>query len=142
MKYIILFVFFMIAGEFRSQSSTFDIQISDVMVAPDSLFDLQEYNLGFKVNIQDTVNFKTLDLSIIDQNDSLVKSIGSYDLKYHPNGFYYLESTLNEKRTVLNHEVFFTIRLDILSYNASKKILLKDLSTPGQIKITSYIIPK
>jgi hypothetical protein len=90
--------------------------------------------VAFKITIQQLQNLKSLDLSILNQNNVLISQIGSYDLKTHPSGFYYIETSANEKKTVLGNDVFFTHIINSATYNSSWSIRLEYKSKSNIVK--------
>ncbi len=135
----------MFSKGFFSQVSITDslnIQISNVLITLDTSQNVVNYNLSFKLNVQNIENLKSLSLTIVDQNDIQLIDVGSYDAKLHVNGFYYIETTLGKKNTVMGNEIFFMTVLNLSSYNTCKAIKLSYKSKIDLIKNVNFIIPK
>jgi len=141
MKYINLIIVLFFVNTLACQISASDslvVQLSPVTVVPDTSSGDNKM-IEFTITIQQVQHLKFLDLSVLDQNDALVLQIGSYDLKTHPTGFYYIETSKGEKKTVLGEEVFFTVTLT-QPYDTRWKIKLNYTSNTHVLRsVTSSI---
>lgn len=137
MKYISLILVMFFVNHLSCQTSANDsltVQLSSITVAQDTISGPSNYKLVFKVTVQQLQNLKSLDLSILNQSNALVLQIGNYDLKTHASGFNYLETSSNEKKTILGNDIFFTKIVDQTTYNNSWKIKLNYTSNINIVK--------
>lgn len=125
---------------FSQTISNDDPKIEDIFVFKDTT--INNYRLNFKLNVQYLDSLESLELTIVDQNSVAINNIGSYTIKFHQNGFYYLENSLFEKKSFLNNDAFFINILNSSMYNACWKIQLKTKSKLNIVKTKSYLIQK
>lgn len=123
-----------------SANDSLNVQLSTITVAQDTISGPSNYKLVFKITVQQLQNLKSLDLSILNQSNALVLPIGSYDLKTHASGFSYLETSSNEKKTILGNDIFFTKIVDQATYNNSWKIKLNYTSNINIVKSVTNLI--
>jgi hypothetical protein len=131
----------MLSLSIASQTSTsgnHNVELVNISIAQDTLASGNNYKLSFKVHVQYLDSLKSMQLLLMDQGNTQLQIIGTYDLKLHTLGFYYLENSSLEKRTILNNEIFFTIPLNSATYNLVKKIQLNSKSKLNKLTSTDY----
>lgn len=145
MKYLNLIIFILFANSFFSQTNVISSTgsfIENISILQDTTSSTNNYKLNFKLNVQNIDSIDSIDLTILDQNSSEINNIGSYVVKFHQVGFYYLENSSLEKITFLNNVAFFIKIINSSIYNTCWKIQLKTKSKLNIVTTTSYLIPK
>ena len=119
------------------------VSATNVVITKDTISAQNNYTLYFKTNIQNVENLKSIDFSIFNQAGVKIKQYDSYQLKTHPNNFYYLEGiNTNEKITVMGNSAFFIKSLDPLLYGDSWSLQINYTLITNLTNTITYSISK
>lgn len=129
----------------NAQTPTIDtsnVSLSTVTVSTDTVIGAGKHKLNFKLTINTATTVQSINLFLINSSGVTIASLGNYSVLHHANNFYYLQSTDNEKKTIMNKDVFFMKIVDDAIYNTCSDLKLQIIDSNGLIRTLATTVPR
>jgi hypothetical protein len=121
---------------------TTNVSLSAVTVSTDTVIGAGKHKLNFKITINNAATVQAVNLFLINSSGVTIASLGNYSVLHHANNFYYLQSSDNEKKTIMNKDIFFMKIVDDPIYNSCGDLKLQIIDNNGLIRTLTTTVPR
>lgn len=119
----------------KAQTNVFSsVVLSELTTSADTTLGSTNYQLGFNLTFNELNNIQSLSLKLINNSGSTVSNVGDYSIVAGSNNFYYLNSSTNDKKSIMGNQASFLKKINASEYNATSTLKLEVTMSDGSIQ--------
>jgi hypothetical protein len=142
-KILMLLLMFVAFTTINAQTNSFSsVSLSEITASQDTISGPANYNLGFQVTFSSLATTQSIGITLLDATGNQLTSLGNYVLVSGPNNFYYLNSSQNEKKSVMGNKASFLNVVSTSMYNSANSVKLSATMSDGSVQTFTKTLSK